>query len=41
MEDNTALAVTIVVTNFVVALIVVGWCNKKIAEMTDPKNWKK
>lgn len=41
MEDNTGLAVAIVVTNFVIALIVMAWCNKRITDMTDPKNWKK
>jgi hypothetical protein len=35
------IAIAIVVTNIVVALIVVGWCNKRIEEMTDPDNWKK
>ena len=41
MEDNTGLAVAIVVVNFVVALVVMMWCNKRIADMTDPEKWKK
>ena len=35
------IAIAIAITNIVVALIVVGLCNKRIEEMTDPDNWKK
>jgi hypothetical protein len=35
------VAIAIVITNIVIAIIVAGWCNKRIGELTDPKNWKK
>jgi hypothetical protein len=41
MEDNTKLAMAIMAVNFVIALVVMAWCNKRIKDMTDPKNWKK
>ena len=40
MEDS-GLAITIVVVNFVIGIAVVVWCNVKIKEMTNPDNWKK
>jgi len=38
--DSTELAIVIAASNLIIALIVLGWCNKKIKEMTDPDNWK-
>ena len=40
MEDNTGLAVAIVAVNFIVALVVLAWCNKRIKDITNPDNWK-
>jgi len=38
--DNTELALAIFISNIIIALVVVGWCNKKIKEYTDKDNWK-
>jgi len=39
--EETGLAITIVVVNFVIGIAVLIWCNAKIKELTDPDNWKK
>ena len=35
------IAIAIAITNIVIALVVVGWCNKKINEFSDPERWKR
>ena len=39
--ENSDLAIAIVVSNFVIGIVIVTWCNAKIKEMTNPDNWKK
>jgi integral membrane sensor domain MASE1 len=34
------IAIAIAVVNIIVALIFVGWCNKKIKNYTNKDNWK-
>ena len=34
------IVIAIMVTNFITALFVRGWCNKRISEITDINNWK-
>ena len=34
------IAIAIAVVNMIVALIFVGWCNKKIKDYTNKDNWK-
>tara|TARA_Y100000593_G_scaffold95031_1_gene198569 strand:+ start:19195 stop:19317 length:123 start_codon:yes stop_codon:yes gene_type:complete len=39
--ENLNLAIVIVATNFIVSMVIVAWCNKRIKELSDPENWKK
>ena len=36
----TELAIAVAVTNLIIACLVRGWCNKRIDEISNPKNWK-
>jgi hypothetical protein len=38
--ENMDLAIAVFVTNIVIAIGVVAWCNKKIKDLTDKDNWK-
>ena len=38
---NVEVGVAIFITNIVIALVVVSWCNKKIKDITNPDNWRK
>jgi hypothetical protein len=38
---NIEVAIAILLTNAVVAIIIVGWCGRKAKELTDKNNRKK
>jgi len=38
--NSSELGITVAVVNIIIVLVVVGWCNHKIKELTDKDNWK-